>query len=368
MKIPLVDLHAQYAAIGAEIDAAIRRVLGHCEFILGSEVRAFEQEWAAYCGVEHAVGLSNGTDAIRLALLALGVQPGDEVITVANTFFATAEAVASMGARPVFVDVEPRTHNLDPARLAQAVTARTRAVLPVHLYGRPAEMDAISSVAADHGIPVIEDAAQAHGALYNGRRVGGLSRIACFSFYPGKNLGAYGDAGAVTTNDAELAARVRSLRDHGRASKYVHDEVAFSCRMDGLQAAVLRAKLPFLEGWNERRRSLVALYRELLDEEPAICYTDGGKNQVSVHHLMVVEVDNRDEIQRRMNQQGIGVGVHYPVPLHLQPAFAHLGGAPGQLPVAEAACRRVLSLPLYPEMTEEQVRFTVRQLRLALEV
>jgi dTDP-4-amino-4,6-dideoxygalactose transaminase len=366
VKIPLVDLRAQYASMAKDIDAALHRVVDRCEFILGPEVQAFEQEWAAYCEAIHAVGLSNGTDALRLALLALDVRPGSEVLTVANTFFATGEAIATVGARPVFVDTDPRTQTMDPNRLAAAITPRTRAILPVHLYGQPAEMEPILGVAAEHGLPVIEDAAQAHGARYGGRPAGTLGAIGCFSFYPGKNLGAYGDAGAVVTNDAHLAETVRLLRDHGRRTKYVHTHIAYSCRMDGMQAAILRAKLPYLERWNKRRRQLVALYRELLDEEPSIYYIEQGKNLVSAHHLMVVEVEDRDEVQKRLVSRGIGAGVHYPVPLHLQPAFGPLGYKEGQLPVTEASCRRVLSLPLYPELTDEQVRFTVRQLRLAL--
>lgn len=366
MRIPLVDLRAQYEGIRLEIDEAVTRVLRRGEFILGEEVLAFEREWAAWCEVDHAVGVSSCTDAIRLALVALGVGPGAEVITVANTFFATAEAIAATGARPVFVDTEPLTQTMDPARLAAALTPLTAAIVVVHLYGQPADMDAIMDIASAHGVPVVEDAAQAHGARYRGRRVGGIGHLGCFSFFPAKNLGAYGDAGAVVTNDTGAAARIRRLRDHGRASKHLHVEVGHSCRLDALQAAVLRVKLPHLERWTARRRHLDSLYREALADVPGVDCVGLAPERESAHHLMVVELDGRDRVLQRLQVAGVGAGVHYPVPVHLQPGFAHLGYAERDLPVTERAARRVLSLPLYPEMAVDHVRAVVEQLRLAI--
>jgi dTDP-4-amino-4,6-dideoxygalactose transaminase len=366
VKIPLVDLHAQYQSIAGQIDGAMHRVVESGAFILGPEVEAFEHEWATYCGSRHAVGVSNCTDALRLALLALDIGPGDEVITVSNTFFATGEAIATTGARPIFVDTDPRTQTLDPTKLAPAITSRTKAVLPVHLYGQVADMESILQVADEHGLPVIEDAAQAHGARFGNRKAGSLGKIGCFSFYPGKNLGAYGDAGALVTDDAAVAAKLRLLRDHGRTSKYVHTHVAYSCRMDGLQAAVLRTKLPHLDRWNERRRELANLYRERLEEDSRVTCIEQAKNQVSACHLMVIEIDRREEVRKQMAAEGIGVGVHYPVPLHLQPAFEPLGLQVRTVACTEASCNRVLSLPLYPELTDEQAKFVVQKLREAL--
>jgi dTDP-4-amino-4,6-dideoxygalactose transaminase len=365
-RIPLVDLRAAYQAIAPEIEAAIRRVVERGEFILGEEARSFEREWAEWCGVAHAVAVSNGTDALRLSLLALGVGQGSEVVTVAHTFIATAEAIASVGARPVFVDVDPRTHTMDPACLAAALSPRTAAVIPVHLYGRPADLDAILPIASRHGVPLVEDAAQAHGARVGGRRVGGVGRLGCFSFFPSKNLGAYGDAGAVVTDDGDLAERIRRLRDHGRTSKYVHVEAGLSCRMDALQAAVLRTKLPHLDRWNAARAALVRRYHARLDEAPPIEYAGRGCGGDSVNHLMVVEIDGRDEVRECLGAAGVATGVHYPVPLHLQPAFAHLGYREGDLPATERACRRVLSLPLYPEMPPGDVDVVVMHLRRAM--
>jgi len=352
-SIPLADLQAQYQAIGEEIDAAIGRVISKSSFILGPEVANFEQAFAVYCGAEHCVGVSSGTAALELALRALGVGPGDEVITVAHTFIATAEAISAVGAKPVFVDIDAHTYNLAPEGFTEAITARTRAVMPVHLYGQPADMTRINRIAREHGLRVIEDAAQAHGATWEERRAGVLGDAACFSFYPGKNLGAYGDAGAVVTNQAEIAEQVRLLRNHGRRAKYLHEQIGFGERLDALQAAILGAKLPHLDDWIEARNRLAARYTSLLAdlelELPQV-----AEEARHAWHLYVVRTPRRDEMLEHLHQHGIGAGVHYPIPLHLQPAYIELGYRKGDLPVTEAVADTCLSLPLYPEMTEEQ--------------
>jgi dTDP-4-amino-4,6-dideoxygalactose transaminase len=351
--IPLVDLKAQYQALKPEIDAAIARVIENTSFILGPEVRAFEEAFAAYCQARHAVGVSSGTAAIELVLRGLGIGPGDEVITTPFTFIATAEAISQAGATPVFADVDALTYNLDPAAVEAAITPRTKAILPVHLYGQPAAMDRFSQIAQRHGLALIEDAAQAHGASLNGRRAGSLGHAACFSFYPGKNLGCYGDGGAVVTGDAGLAATVRKLRDHGRSSKYVHDELGFGHRLDALQAAILAAKLPYLDAANQARRRLAKRYGEILADTDLVLPAElPGVD--AVYHLYVVRTPRRDEIVTALRSQGIEAGVHYPLPLHLQPAYQFLGYQRGRFPVAEAAAEQVLSLPLFPEMSEEQ--------------
>jgi dTDP-4-amino-4,6-dideoxygalactose transaminase len=351
--IPLVDLKAQYTALRPEIDAAIARVIANSSFIMGPEVRAFEEAFAAWCQARYAVGVSSGTAAIELTLRALGVGPGDEVITTPFTFIATAEAISAVGAAPVFADIQAATYNLDPAAVEAAITPRTRALLPVHLYGQPADMPALAAIAQRHGLFLIEDAAQAHGAEIEGRRVGSLGHAACFSFYPGKNLGAYGDGGAVTTDDEALAGRLRKLRDHGRVSKYVHDEIGYGHRLDALQAAILAAKLPHLDAANAARRRLAARYRELLaDTNLVLPFVPDGVTPV--WHLYVVRTPRRDDVLASLKAQNIEAGIHYPLPLHLQPAYRSLGLGPGSFPVAEAAAQQVLSLPLFPEMTNEQ--------------
>ena len=356
-KIPLVDLAAQYATIQAEVDQAIRRVLETTRFIMGPEVQAFEEAFAAFCRAQHCVGVSSGTSALELTLRALGVGPGDQVITVAHTFIATAEAISAVGATPVFVDIQPDSYNMDPAQVAQAVTPRTRAVIPVHIYGQPADIPAIRAAvqAAGNGraIPIIEDAAQAHGATWQGQMTGVLGDAACFSFYPGKNLGAYGDAGAVTTNDPRLAEQIRLLRNHGRRSKYLHEVKGFGQRLDALQAAILGAKLPHLAGWTDARRRLAARYSQLL-QGSELTLPRVAPEADPAWHLYVVRTPARDELLAHLHMEGIGAGIHYPIPLHLQPAYQDLGYQPGDLPVSEAVAESCLSLPLYPEMTEEQ--------------
>ncbi|MCL4490165.1 MAG: DegT/DnrJ/EryC1/StrS family aminotransferase [Chloroflexi bacterium] len=354
MTIPLVDLKAQYRTIQPEIDAAMQRVVGNTSFILGKEVAEFEKNFAAFCGASHCVGTDSGTAALHLALLICGIQPGDEVITTTHTFIATAEVISLVGARPVFVDIDPTTYNLDPNLLERAITPRTRAIIPVHLYGQPAEMDPILDIARRHNLRVIEDAAQAHGAEYRGRRTGTMGDVACFSFYPGKNLGAYGDAGALVTNDEKLAEHARMLRDHGRRDKYKHQIVGYGYRLDALQAAILGAKLPHLDAWNARRREIADCYTELLTN------TDLVPPYVPPHvrpvfHLYVVRAKNRDGLQAHLKAQGIEAGIHYPIPLHLQPVYESLGYKLGDFPQTEKAANEILSLPMYPELTEPQI-------------
>jgi dTDP-4-amino-4,6-dideoxygalactose transaminase len=358
MRIPAADLRAQHASINDELVDAFQRVLGSSAFVLGPEVAAFEREFAAYCEVPHALGVANGTEALALALRALGVGPGDTVALPAFTFVGTAEAICHVGARPLFVDIEPRTFTLDPTALRDTLRrhgAPVRAVIPVHLYGQAAAMEAITAVANEAGAALIEDAAQAHGARYSGRRVGGLGALGCFSFYPSKNLGALGDGGAVTTNDADLAARVALLRDHGQRKKYVHDIVGFTSRLDGLQAAWLRVKLRHLEQWNARRRALAQMYDSALRDVPGISPPVTASGREHVYHLYVIRSGERDSLKRHLEACGIAAGLHYPLPLHLQPAFAHLGHRAGDFPVAEAAAREVLALPLYPELSDAAV-------------
>ncbi len=360
--IPLVDLKAQYASIRASVDTAIARVLQHTGFILGEEVVAFEGEFSRFLGAGGTVGVASGTGAIRLALAACGIGPGDEVITAAHTFMATAEAVSLAGAKPVFVDIDPDTFTLSIAGVESAVTSRTRAILPVHLYGQPADMDPLSEIARKRNLLVIEDAAQAHGAEYRGRRCGTLGHLACFSFYPGKNLGAYGDAGAVTGDDPKLLEKVRKLRDHGRRSKYEHDEVGFAERIDALQAAILGAKLPHLETWTEARRRWGSMYTKLLTGTPV--RTPGeAPGRRHVYHLYVIRTDRRDGLLEHLKSREIGAGVHYPIPLHRQPAYLKQGFASVSLPETERAAAEVLSLPLYPELTEDKVRTVVEAVR-----
>ena len=366
MRVPFVDLRAQYATIKADVDAAMSSVLRDSAFIGGPYVLAFERAFAEYCGVSHVVGTSNGTDALRLALAALGVGPGDEVITVPNTFIATSEAVSMLGAGVRFVDVDEQTLTMDAIQLEAAITHRTRAIIPVHLYGHPTDMDPILAIARSHGLKVVADAAQAHGAIYRGRHIATLGDVACFSFYPSKNLGAYGDAGAIATNDSELAGRIASLRDHGRSEKYLHETEGYSCRMDGLQAAVLSAKLRYLRGWTEQRRRHAARYTALLTELPGVRTPTEAPDCVAVYHLYVLQLNARDAVRGDLKARGIETGVHYPVPLHRQPAYERLKLPEGSFPVAEAQSRSVVSLPLFAELTDEQLEFVAVAVREAV--
>lgn len=361
-QVPFVDLRSQYRAIEGEIKAAIAEVLEGMELMLGPNVRAFEAEFAAYCRARFAIGVANGTDALQLALRACGVAPGDEVITVSHSFFATAEAIMQVGAVPVYVDIDPTTYTMDPSLLEAAISARTRAILPVHLYGQMADMDAITAVARRHGLAVIEDACQAHGAEDRGRRAGSIGDAAAFSFYMSKNLGAYGDAGAVTTNSRAVADQVRLLRDHGSAHKYEHDEVGLNSRLDEIQAAVLRIKLRRLEGWNEQRAECASHYGELLKELPLeLPAVRSGTRHV--FHLYVIQTAGRDRLREALADRGIAAGIHYPVPIHLQRAAVGNGRVAGDLRVTEAAAGRILSLPMYAELSLGQQRYVAACLR-----
>jgi dTDP-4-amino-4,6-dideoxygalactose transaminase len=349
IKVPYLDLKAQYRSIKPEIDTAIARVLESCEFVLGSEVAAFEQEFAAYCGAANCIALNSGTSALHLALLAAGVGPDDEVITVPFTFIASVSAITYTGARPVLVDIDPHTFNMDPVGIEAAITPRTRAILPVHLYGQTADMDPILDVARRHRLVVIEDAAQAHGAKYKGRPAGSIGDIGCFSFYPAKNLGAYGEGGAVTTNNPEYAHTIRMLRDWGQDRKYHHVLRGYNYRMEGFQGAILRVKLRHLEQWTEARRSLAGSYRQLLAGCPVELPVEMPWAR-HVYHVYTLRAQDRDGLQAALQAEGIQTAVHYAVPAHLQPAFADLGYGKGSFPQAEAAAQQVLSLPMYPEL------------------
>jgi dTDP-4-amino-4,6-dideoxygalactose transaminase len=364
MDVPMVDLRAQTARIRSELDAAITRVLDSTRFIAGEDCLRFEEEFAAYCGVRHACGVANGTDALILALRAYGVGPGDEVVTVANTFIATGEAILLNGARPVFVDVDPETFTLDPGRLERAMTPRTKVIIPVHLYGHPADMDAIGEIAARHRLPVLEDAAQAHGAEVNGRRAGALGHAACFSFYPAKNLGAFGDAGLVASDDADFVARVRQLANHGAGShRYDNRVPGTNSRLDSLQAAVLRVKLRHLDAWNGERRERVRRYTRALEGVPDLLCPRERPGVRSAWHLYTIRAPERDRLEAHLRAKGIATAVHYPRPIHLQPAMAAAGGRPGDLPVSESLSREVLSLPLYPELGLDQVERIAGEVR-----
>ena len=360
MTVPFLDLGAQLGAIEADLKQAIDRVIAAKSFVLGPSVEQFEEHFAAYCDIRHAIGVSSGTAALHLALLACGIGPGDEVITTAHTFIATCWAITYAGARPVLVDVDPETLTIDPQRIPAAVTARTRAIIPVHLYGQPADMDPIMAIARQHHLAVVEDACQAHGARYKGRRVGSIGDIGCFSFYPGKNLGAFGEAGAVVTNDATLAAAVRKQRNHGQAQRYHHDLLGFNYRMDGIQAAVLNVKLRHLDHWNSRRREHAHAYDALLAACPGLRLTRQRGDSESVYHLYVVRSDRRDALRAYLAEQGIDTGLHYPVPIHRQPAYAELGYAAGDFPITEESCATLLSLPMYAELAPRQVAYVAQ--------
>ena len=360
-QIPFVDLKAQYYSLKPEMDVAIQSVLDRTAFIMGPEVKTFEQAFAEYVGVKHAVGVGSGTDALRLALEALGIGPGDEVITAANTYIATCEAISHTGATVRLVDADPRTYNMEDG----GGRGRLRAIMPVHLYGQPADMGAIMEIAHEYGLKVIEDCAQAHGATYKGRKVGTFGDVACFSFYPGKNLGAYGDGGAVLTDDDEVAERVRLLRNHGQKIKYEHRVVGYCHRLDNLQAAVLNVKLPHLEGWNQARRGRAALYDQLLQDVPGTVTPFVSPDVQHVYHLYVIRVTDgrREALQDYLGTAGITTGLHYPIPVHLQQAYRAMGHKQGDFPVSEQLARQGLSLPMYPELTDEQVQYVAGKIK-----
>lgn len=361
--IRFVDLGKQFAGIADEIRRAIDQVLTRGDFVLGSEVSRFEECFAEFAGVDHAVGVASGLDALRLALAALDIGPGDEVILPANTFIATALAVSAVGARPVLVDCDPRTYNIDVSQIESAMTPQTRALLPVHLTGQSADMDTICAIADRHNLPVVEDAAQAHGAEYRGRRCGSLGRAGCFSFYPGKNLGAYGDGGLITTNDGALATRIRQLRNYGQDVKYVHAEQGVNSRLDTIQAAVLNVKLPRITEWNAARYSCAQQYRALLDGVGDLQFQLESEFSTHVYHLFMVETEHRDELQRHLGDKNIQTGIHYPIPIHLQDAYKDLGYRAGSFPAAERLAGRILSLPMFPELESSQIERVVDAIR-----
>jgi dTDP-4-amino-4,6-dideoxygalactose transaminase len=357
MNIPFLDLKAQNSALKQEILPIWAEILDSAAFIGGKYVEDFEQEFADLTHTTHCIALNSGTDALRFIFLALALNPGEEIITVPNTFIATTEAISQAGGRPVFVDIDPGTYTLDPKKIEAAITPKTKGIVPVHLYGQPADMDIITAVANKHNLWVVEDACQAHLAEYKGRTAGSLGRAAAFSFYPGKNLGACGDAGAVTTNDPDLAATITMLRDHGQIRKYYHAMEGYNGRCDALQAAALSVKLKHLPQWTEARRSHAQRYRELLQDIPGLTMPQTAPDNLSAYHLFVILLENRDFVMQELTKKGITTGLHYPLPLHRQEAYAHLHLPAGSFPVAEACAERLLSLPLYPELTDAQIVF-----------
>mgnify|MGYP001047574491 CR=1 FL=1 len=355
MRIPLVDLRRQYLSIKNEIDKAIQEVIDKSAFIMGENVEEFENEFAKFCGVKYGVGTSSGTTALHLALVACGIKQGDEVITVPYTFIATTEAISQTGARVVFVDIEDRSYTMDPEKVEAAITERTKAIIPVHLFGHPADMDRIIDIAKKNNLIIIEDSCQAHGAEYRGRRVGSIGDMGCFSFYPGKNLGAYGDAGMAVTDNKVLAEKMRLLRNHGYEKKYYHKIEGYNYRLDAIQAAILRVKLRHLEEWTEKRRRNAKLYDELL-EGSQVGTPIEMEYAKHVYHLYVVKVKNRDKLYLKLKENGISAAVHYPLPLHLQEAYRYLGYKKGDFPISEACSESLLSLPMFPELTQEEIK------------
>ncbi len=362
MEIPFVDLKSQYRQIKDEVDAAVLGVMQRGDFVLGGAVGEFERAFADYCGVAHCVGVDSGYSALELIVRAYDIGPGDEVITAANTFIATTLAISNAGATPVLVDCDPETYNIDATKIEAAITPRTKAIMPVHLYGQTADMDAITAIARKHGLRVFEDAAQASGARYKGRMAGSLGDAAAFSFYPGKNLGAYGDGGAVTTNDPEIAEKIRLLRNIGQKIKYFHEVKGFNNRLDTMQAAVLGVKLPYLDGWNANRRRAAAQYAELLADLPFVTPVTADYAE-HIFHLYVVRVDNREALMVYLKDKGIATGLHYPIPIHLQPAYSELGHDVGDFPITEEYADKILSLPIFPEMDDEKVAHVVDAIR-----
>ena len=360
--VPFVDLRTQYLSIKAEIDAAVLNVFDSTQFVLGKEVAAIEELFAAYTQTRYVMGVNTGTSALHLSLLAAGIGKGDEVITTPFTFIATVSAIDYTGATPVFVDIDPVSFTIDPAKIEAAITPRTKAILPVHLYGQPADMDPIIEIAKRHGLVVIEDAAQAHGAEYKGRRVGSIGDLGCFSFYPGKNLGAYGEGGAVTTNNPEFARTIRMLRDWGAERRYYHDLKGYNYRLEGVQGAVLKVKMKYIEGWTEARRTVAARYDAALADS-GIPTPHAAPDRRHVYHIYAIRDAQRDALQTYLQNQGVSTGIHYPIPVHLQGAFAELGHKDGDFPHSEAAAREVLSLPMYPELPPDQQEIVIAALK-----
>jgi dTDP-4-amino-4,6-dideoxygalactose transaminase len=354
-KVPYLDLPAQIRSVRKEIDAAIARTIDNCSFCLGPDVAQFEKDFSKFCGAENCVAMNSGTSALHVALLLLGIKPGDEVITTPFTFVATSWAISYVGAKPVFVDIDDATMTLDPKLVERTITSQTKAILPVHLYGHPFDVDAILDICRKHTLPLVEDACQAHGAKYKGKTVGTFGEISGFSFYPGKNLGACGEGGALVTNNPMFAARARSLREHGSTVRYYHDEIGFNYRMEGIQGAVLAVKLPHLQKWTDERRRVAHRYHELLKDTPLQLPREAAYAE-SAYHLYVVRHPRRDDLKKFLDENGIGCALHYPLPLHLQKCYAHLGHKIGDFPVAEKSARECLSLPVYPELTDSQIQ------------
>ncbi len=368
MTVPFLDLKSHHAPLRGEFISAIQEVIDAAAFAGGPFVAHFEAEFASYCDCLHAIGVGSGTEALWLTLLALGIGSADEVITVPNTFIATAEAITYCGAKPVFVDVDECTYTMDPAALEKSITPRTKAIIPVHLFGQPADMDPILRIARERGVYVVEDACQAHGAEYKGRKVGSLGEAGCFSFYPGKNLGAFGEAGAVVTNDTKLQEKIRILRDHGQIRKYHHIMVGWNCRMDGIQAAILRIKLRFLERSNQLRRSHAAHYDEALDGIEELVRPVQAEWVRHVYHIYAIRVHDRDEVIRLLAEKGVGCGVHYPIPIHLQEAYRGLEDQSGAFPISERCANEFISLPMFPELTPAQVEMVAQSVKEAVAV
>ena len=363
MNVPFLDLKIQYKEIEQEVLPMVTDAMENASFIGGPQVSGFEEEFANFCDSKICVGVGSGTDALRFALMAVGVGAGDEVITVPNTFIATTEAISQVGATPVFVDIYSDTGNIDVSLIEGQITEKTKAIIPVHLYGQPADMDSILEVAKRHNLAVIEDACQAHGALYKNKKAGSLGIVGCFSFYPGKNLGAFGEAGAVVTQDDEIADKIRMIRDHGQEKKYFHQIEGYNGRLDAIQAGVLRIKLKRLESWNRSRMENAAYYNELLSEIPGVTIPVEADFAVSVYHLYVLLIDDRDRLQQFLGDKGIATGLHYPMPLHLQKAYEHLGFKEGAFPVTENVAGRLLSLPMYPQLSKEQIEYVAESIK-----
>ena len=363
MKVPLVDLKTQYRNLKDEIDEAVIGVMARGDFILGGAVKELEEQFARYCQVQHGVGVASGLDALLLSLLALGIKDGDEVITAANTFVSTVFAISRTGAKPILVDCDPKTYNIDGSKLEEAITPLTKAIIPVHLYGQPADMDPLMEVAREHNLKVVEDACQAHGAKYKGRKTGSLGDVGCFSFYPGKNLGAYGDGGMVVTDDGKIAEKIRILRNVGSKVKYYHIEKGFNSRLDTIQAAILNVKLKHLDEWNAQRRKAAAEYNALVKEIRGVITPKEMKNCTPVYHLYVVRVKERDSVLEKLKEAGVDAGIHYPIPVHLLDCYRDLGYREGSFPATEACARGILSLPIFPEITKDQTRYVAKELK-----
>ncbi len=363
MKVPFLDLKIQYKQIEHEVMPMITEAMANGAFIGGEHVSCFEKEFAEFCNSSYCVGVNSGTDALRFALMAIGTGPGDEVITVPNTFIATTEAISQVGAKPVFIDIYPDTCNMDVSKIEDKISETTKAIIPVHLYGQPADMDPILEIAQQNGIAVIEDACQAHGASYKNSKAGSMGAVGCFSFYPGKNLGAFGEGGAIVTQDEAVAQKIRMIRDHGQQKKYFHDLEGYNGRLDAIQAGVLRIKLKQLADWNKSRRKNAAFYNELLSEIPSVTLLTEAEFAESVYHLYVIFLEDRDGLQKFLNEKKIATGLHYPLPLHLQKAYTHLRYSKGDFPVSENVADRLLSLPMFPELTRDQIEYVAQSIK-----